>query len=296
VLRLFDTGHREEARLIDELRAIGCEVLDKDPATGEQWRYTEGHLSGGLDGVVRGLPEAPQTWHLLEVKTANKKQFDTCEKEGVKAWRPKYWTQAQLYMGMAGLERCAFFVVCKDDDRIYMERIEASAKEYKAALVRARLVIQAEDAPDRISEDRTFYKCKFCPVAGVCRGDTMPLVSCRTCVHSSAVVDGTWACANGLPMEPGCGEHLFAPALLAWAEPLDGAPDWILYRHKTNGREFVNATVKSFPAQAAPHYSSRELVAMTPQTVGDPVIDAARTILGGEVVQTTLFPKKEAGL
>jgi hypothetical protein len=116
-------------------------------------------------------------------------------------------------------------------------------------------------------------------------------------VHASAKDDGTWACGRDLKMAPGCGEHLLIPALLAtWAEPLGGEPDWILYRAKATGRQFVNATASSFPAQVVPHYSSRELVAMTPQTAGDPVIESARTILGGEVVQTTLFPKAGPGL
>jgi hypothetical protein len=298
MLRLFDTGHREELRIIEDLRAIGVEVLDKDPSTGEQWRHAsaDGHLSGGLDGVCRGLPEAPKTWHLLEVKSANKKSFAECEAKGVKAWRPKYWAQVQLYMGLAGLERCAFFVWCKDDDSLYMERIEASEKEFKALLLKARYILDAEEAPDHISADPSFYKCKFCPVAGVCRGDAMPLVSCRTCVHAKPGANGSWTCANELPMRPGCGEHVFIPSLLPFAEPVDGAPDWILYRHKTNGREFVNATTKSFPAQTAPHYASRELAAMTPSTIADPTIDAARTILGGEVVQTKLFGKAEPGL
>ena len=37
LLRLFDTGKREEARFTMELRGIGCTVYDLDPQTGKQW-------------------------------------------------------------------------------------------------------------------------------------------------------------------------------------------------------------------------------------------------------------------
>lgn len=298
MLRLFQTGHREEARLIDDLRAIGCEVLDRDPSTGEQWRYTDGHLSCGLDGVVRGLKEAPETWHLLEIKTANRKSFDECERVGVEKWRPKYFAQAQLYMSFAELTRCAFFVVCKDDDRIYMERIKADPMAAKAIRLKAARIIAADDAPDRISEDPAFYQCKLCLVSGVCWGSAMPLVSCRTCVHAKAETDGTWSCAREFLMEPGCSEHILIPAMIPWAEPIDGAPDWIRYRVISTGREFVNATQSSFPAKASPHYSSRELVAMTPAAVGHPTIDLARRVLGDEVVESRQLSlgKEGAGL
>ncbi len=82
ILRLFETGHREEARVIAELRAIGCEVLTEDPKTGKQYRYSHlgGHFSGGLDGVIKGLPDAPKTWHLGEIKTHNARSYKDLER------------------------------------------------------------------------------------------------------------------------------------------------------------------------------------------------------------------------
>ena len=38
ILRLFETGQLEEARLVRNLRATGATVLDVDPETGRQWR------------------------------------------------------------------------------------------------------------------------------------------------------------------------------------------------------------------------------------------------------------------
>ena len=63
MLRLFDTGWREEDRLVRDLRRIGATVLDTDPETGRQWQVTAlgGHFGGSLDAVAIGLLEAPKT-------------------------------------------------------------------------------------------------------------------------------------------------------------------------------------------------------------------------------------------
>jgi hypothetical protein len=287
ILRLFETGHREEARVIDNLRAIGCEVFTVDEATGKQYRYTEcdGHLSGGLDGVVLGLPEAPETPHLLECKTANKKSFDAMEKDGVAKSKPVHMAQVQLYMGMAGLARAAYVVVCKDDDRLYLERVEFDAKMYKALLLKARSIIQADSPPEKVSQDPAFYVCKFCPYADNCHGERMPMVSCRTCVHSAPAKDAAWTCGMGRDMVPDCGGHLVNPALLPWAEPVDGTEEWVQYRIRANNRQFVNVADVGFAPRDLPMYASAELVRCVPAAIGDPAVEAARVTLGAVVVE-----------
>jgi hypothetical protein len=61
MLRLFETGQLEEARLVKNLRRIGATVLEVDPETGRQWRVEAhgGHFGGSLDCVALGLIEAP---------------------------------------------------------------------------------------------------------------------------------------------------------------------------------------------------------------------------------------------
>jgi len=48
MLRLFETGHLEEARMVGWLRDAGCVVHDIDPATGRQWKVLAlgGHFKG----------------------------------------------------------------------------------------------------------------------------------------------------------------------------------------------------------------------------------------------------------
>jgi hypothetical protein len=77
VLRLFETGQLEEARIVRNLRRIGATVLEVDPETGRQWRVEAhgGHFGGSLDAVALNLPEAPKTWHVVEFKTHASKSF-----------------------------------------------------------------------------------------------------------------------------------------------------------------------------------------------------------------------------
>jgi hypothetical protein len=232
VLRLFDTGHREEVRLLQELRDIGCKVYDRD-STGGQFGVSSvgGHFRGHLDAIVEGLPEAPKTPHLVDVKTIKSKKFDELLKKGMRAMYPKYWAQAHGYMGHMELKRAAFIFVCKDDDRIHVERFEFEPAEFKKYEDRAAFVVGASEPPMRISEDPDWFECKFCSFAPICHGVRAPQVNCRTCAHSTPRLDGdaTWQCEKyeiDLPLEnqrKGCSDHRYIPILL---EKL-GAPEGV---------------------------------------------------------------------
>ena len=84
ILRLFETGQLEEARIVRNLRRIGATVLEVDPETGRQWRVEAhgGHFGGSLDGVALGLPEAPKTWHVLEFKTHWAEELPRARRQG----------------------------------------------------------------------------------------------------------------------------------------------------------------------------------------------------------------------
>src|SRR4051812_41371024 len=53
MLRLFDRGKLEEARIINWLKGIGCQVWEVDPNTGKQFRIwgVNGHYGGSADSV-----------------------------------------------------------------------------------------------------------------------------------------------------------------------------------------------------------------------------------------------------
>ncbi len=148
-LRLFDTGHREEAQLIEELRAAGMEVSDRD-ADGKQHGFVDGHFAGSIDGAVLGVPEAPKTWHLLECKTHSAKNFAKLEKDGVEVAFPRHYDQMQVYMGKLGFDRALYLAVCKDNDALLSERVAFNPARYAALRAKALRVGGAPSPAERL--------------------------------------------------------------------------------------------------------------------------------------------------
>lgn len=249
MLRLFDTGKREEPRVHDELRGIGCEVWADDG--GAQYRVSAlgGHFGGSMDGVVQGLPEAPKTPHVLEIKTHSAKSFAELLKKGVREAKPQHWAQMQVYMHLADLDRALYFAVNKDTDAIYTERVEHDKTAAQELVDRAERVIRAAEPPPRISDDPAWFECKFCRFRPLCHGTAAPEANCRTCAHATPLMEGNgwWRCARhdgeiGLRNQrQGCKDHRYIPPLLStFAEPADMEGDGVRYRMKDGGGEFVN--------------------------------------------------------
>lgn len=229
MLRLFDHGNVEEARIIADLRRVGCTVWNLDPATGEQWRYKElrGHFSGGLDGVVTGLKEAPKTPHLLECKTHNAASFRLLQKGGVGASKPGHLAQMQVLCKLASLSRWCYVAVCKDTDAIYLERGEFDPHLAERWFSRAHEIIFSSEPPDKISDSPDWHECQNCAFRELCHGTAAPRPTCRTCAHATPVDNGAWHCArwqNNIPLaaqREGCPEHRYIPALVASFAELD---------------------------------------------------------------------------
>jgi len=286
MLRLFQTGHLMEARFIEELRGIGIEVASLDES-GEQFAVEAcgGHLRGHLDGALRGLLEAPKTWHVAEYKTHNDKSFTDLKAKGVKDSKPMHYAQMQLYMGLTGMERAAYFAVNKNTDELYMERVHFDADEAKRLLERGARIIFAAEPPPRISDRADWYECKLCRFHGICHGTQAPDVHCRTCAHSTPTQGGTWTCERYSEQIPediqraGCPQHRYIPVLLErFAEQTGGSDEQnsVTYRNKETGRPFVNGE---------PGYSSREIQAAEDKRVlGDAGVDALKKEFAGAEV------------
>jgi CRISPR/Cas system-associated exonuclease Cas4 (RecB family) len=290
MLRVFDTGKREEQRVEADLKAIGCQVSTTDE-NGRQWRVSAlgGHLGGSMDGAVLGLPEAPRTWHVLEIKTANDKSWKTLAKDGVRIAQPKHWTQMQLYMLLGELTRAVYISVNKNDDSLHVERVELEKDLAQAALERVGRIIFAAEPPPRISDDRDWWQCKSCSYFESCHGTDAPLVNCRTCAHSTPERDGGWSCAAGRPeigKQPkvGCGKHRFIPVLLSnFAEPVDASGGRVRYRNRLTGAEFVNGDLtrdESLDLSSVEIRAVRDK-AMLGQERVDPTIRELREEFGG---------------
>ena len=160
VLRLFQLGNVLEYQVIIDLKSIGIHHHSSQ----REVYFTQGDLklTGHIDGIVEGLVESPGTPHLFENKSASKKKFDELVKlDSYQKWNETYYWQTQFYMLGLKLTRAAVFVYCKDDSRLYMERIRL---DKEATIAKLQMVFDAisGDMPERIQNRADNYECKWC--------------------------------------------------------------------------------------------------------------------------------------
>jgi hypothetical protein len=217
MLRLFDTGHLEEDRIIIDLKMAGVDVKATDPETGKQWEFNDvnGHFVCRLDAAAQGFIEAPATWHVCEFKTMSQKAFDEIAANGCQKAKPEYFCQVMTGMGMSGMERAALLCVNKNTDDIYIERIRFDKKEWTRILQLAKEIIFGREAPERIGTGPAYFQCKWCAFHGVCHGEETAAKNCRTCIHSTPTEngDGEWVCeinhivTDHIKQAIGCPDH-----------------------------------------------------------------------------------------
>lgn len=225
MLRLFDRGKREESVFVKLLRDIGVEIhaTDADP-DGQTFVSVAPHVGGSVDGIIEsGVPEAPKARHVAEFKTHNKKSFDELEKKGVYEAKRRHWCQMQVYMRGTNIKRALYLAVCKDDDRLYSERVDYNEEIAEYIVARGARIALSERIPPPLSADMTYFLCKMCGFSGFCHGDRLTKeINCRTCAFSTPCPDGTWACTaykTALDYEgqlDGCASHVFHPDLVPW--------------------------------------------------------------------------------
>lgn len=222
MIRLFNRGHLEEGRFIALLLMIGCEVWSHD-ADGNQFRISDfgGHLGGGLDCVIRGLPECPDTPVLGEFKTHGDKSFTALLIKGVKESKPEHYVQMTLYMGKNGLTRAIYFAVNKNTDEIHAEWVTFNQLDYDRYMERSGRIIFAKVAPKRISESPGWFKCKMCDEASTCHSGAEPSRNCRTCQWSYPAPEGGWFCME-ITAEAEYGDHVE----LSKVDQLRGCDKW----------------------------------------------------------------------
>lgn len=218
MLSIFETGNIWEDRLIADLERIGVEVWGNQ----DRIRLAGGHIRGKCDGHGLGIPEAPKTEHLLEFKSAKDSDFKLIVKQGCKKAKPMHFAQCQLGMHFFGHTRALYMVVNKNTDERYAERIEYDAEFCLRLIARIERIIEMPEPPLGISTDPEFFGCMFCDHKAVCHEKAWPRVSCRTCIHSTPLMDGNagWDCARfSKPIsfdeqKEGCPAHLTIPALV----------------------------------------------------------------------------------
>jgi hypothetical protein len=271
LLRRFESGQLEEARLVANLRRAGASVLDVDPQTGRQFRVSDqaGHFGGSLDALVIRLRESPDQWHVAEFKTHNAKSYKELIEKRLRLAKPQHFDQMQIYMHLNGAVWGIYVAVNKDTDDLYLERVRYDQAHALRLTERARRVIfAAEPTLPKVSQDPTWYECRFCDHHSVCHQTkpTAPVaVNCRTCLYSSPVGEvggndgandgvndgerisggtdvgtignagtGVWTCGlhqaeiDSAAQRTGCSRHLYIPALIG-AKQVDFGDGFVEY-------------------------------------------------------------------
>jgi len=224
LLRLFDTGKREETRVYDELKAIGIELYTEEDGKQIECRNESGHFGGSVDGVARGFPEAPKTWAVLEIKTMNDNAFKALRKDGVKAAKPQHYGQMQTYMGLLDLDRAMYIAVNKNTDDMHTEWVHFDKRDFTLLAEKANRIVVSNAPPIKLSEDPAFWQCKMCDMHKLCHQDAAPEVNCRTCAHSSTYGEAQWKCEkHGFfigkeAQAAACGDYAVIPPLVKTVE------------------------------------------------------------------------------
>lgn len=168
ILRIFERGHACEARMAMYLRQAGFNLRTVDK-NGEQFEFSllNGLIKGHCDGVLVGgaaLMGYPALW---ENKCLGAKYWKQLEKEKLKKFSSTYYGQCQLYMAYFKLtDNPALFTATNADTaEIYTELVPfdgAAAQQVSDNAVRIIKACQAGELLERLSNDPSFFKCKWC--------------------------------------------------------------------------------------------------------------------------------------
>ncbi|QWY83609.1 putative exonuclease RecB type protein [Rhizobium phage RHph_X2_26] len=222
MLRLFDTGNKEEERLIADLARIGVKVHGQQ----DRMLMVSGHVRGKIDGRANNVPDHPDEEMLCEFKSSNAKNMRKLMREKVQLAKPEHYGQCQLGMHAFGYKRCLYFASCKDTDELYAEIVEYDVYFATSLLAKLERIVLRPTPPGRaFTKSEARYKCGYCKHKAICWEDDAPRRHCRTCLHARPVVadgvnDARWECGrfdkvlSFKDQAAGCANHLYIPALI----------------------------------------------------------------------------------
>jgi len=184
--RIFETGHRLEDIIINDLINNGYEITARQVGVTDETVHVQGHI----DGIITIDGESC----LLEIKTSNESNYNKIVKHGVKIAKLPYYMQMQAYMGKLQLKKGLFLAYNKNDCSYYTELIDFNpgiAKDIDRIFFS---ILTDEQLPDKISTDPDDFECSWCSFKQVCHFNQEPAKNCRTCQYVSIEMQGKWHC------------------------------------------------------------------------------------------------------
>jgi hypothetical protein len=173
ILRVFDAGHRFEELTIDWLRAAGFDLRTRK-RDGSQFGFSAagGRLRGHIDGVIVAGPNIGLRWPALwEHKALNAKSWTDLVKRGLRASKPIYFAQAQIYMAYMEVGQTLFTALNKNSQELFHEIVLFDPPEAQSLSDKAVDILCATEAgelPPRIAANADFYLCRNCEYAARC--------------------------------------------------------------------------------------------------------------------------------
>ena len=196
--RIFRDGHRIENVVISDMTKAGMHIMEKDPMSGKQWRYTdyEGNAMGNADGLME-LHDGSSA--ILEIKSMNDQKFKDFVKKGVKLSHPQYFAQMQYLMGLSECQKAVLVSYNKNNSQYHHEWIAFDIFYYNSLRQKVEDVINGLGR--KLSKDESDWRCRGCFKREVCWHGKEPERTKRTCGNSKAQIDSAdWVCSKG------CGE------------------------------------------------------------------------------------------
>ena len=203
--RLFNRGHREEARFIEWLEGIGFKVWfeNRDEHPNEKGEYPQyrisdvmGHFGGSLDGIAV-LPERYGIAEpvLLEFKTnGTGAGFNKLADDGMPIAKPEHFAQTSTYGKKYNFRYCVYLNINKNDDSLHIEVVKLNHNLGEQMIMKAEQIIMSQTAPARLSDNPTFHKCGYCHMKEVCHKGAVVEVNCRSCAFARPVENAEWFC------------------------------------------------------------------------------------------------------
>lgn len=213
VLRIFETGHSQEDRIVRELRQAGYEV----EGTQDSVTALGGHLCGHIDGRIRESGDTE--WALLEVKTCNDRAFrqhagtSRTEPKTVDVLKPVHYVQMQIYMGLSNLHAAVYLVINKNNEKIHVEHVDYDADYFDEIMATASRLLYGT-CPDKPFRAPDSSVCMWCPASAACWDGAAMNAVCGTCTHYAVRENGRRGCLLHLmpcDQSHSCDDYAAAP-------------------------------------------------------------------------------------
>lgn len=198
MLLLFMDGHLFEQQAIEILSGIGFNITSHT-VDGKQVRVARrvrGHFGGSIDSKTI-LPARYGNFpdeFLVEFKTANLNWFKKIEPMGFVKGKPQHWAQACCYGKALGLKYVLYICKGKNDSELDVEIEELDWTFAEEQERKAEFIILNNQLPARLSNNPSFWECRYCPAIAVCHYGAPPDKNCRSCRYAEPIENGEWGC------------------------------------------------------------------------------------------------------